>query len=587
MSADAPELSRDVVEPPRSRREESPFRVGRIGRDANPIWMRELRQAARLGRTPVILAVLTVLMTLLMASIGGIMATTSSPAQTGVVLFQTYFSIAFFVVALVGPAVAANAVASEREGRTWEALLLTGLRPGPVARGKFLAAYTAIGLYIVMLAPVGAIPFLFGGVTATEVVVAFVFLFLIALLAVAFGLALSSKLASLRAAIVLTLLLAFPLAIAAYSAFGVGLSVGAHKLWPGVPEGPPIWLPTAYDRATFGVEYVVYLVALPVALVTLPAWFLYEITIANLCTPTDDRSTGIKRWFLVATPLLTILAGVPAGVMTGSDRLGGAILGMSALASYLAFCAFLFQGEPIGASRRVKAQWERLRASRFRRFLGPSLPGATVLQLALGVPALLALGGFAALLLGSMTPAVGATSVATTRMEQMVAFAGYAVAFYVFVVGAASYLRARTSTAMAARVLLFGVLFAVAVGPWVVAAIGGLIADAASRQDALAIGAPSPFYVIVMLDAIDDLSPNQTLITAGAVAAGSWALLGAFLAIASGRRCHGIVARHEAMLAEAERRLADEDEAARAAELAAAAPVEAPAPEGSAPAAEP
>src|SRR5204862_273658 len=83
---------------------------------------------------PITLAVVSILMTLLMASIGGIMSTTSSPASTGVALFQVFFSLAFFVVVLVGPAVAANSIASEREGRTWEAVVLTGMRPGEVER---------------------------------------------------------------------------------------------------------------------------------------------------------------------------------------------------------------------------------------------------------------------------------------------------------------------------------------------------------------------------------------------------------------------------------------------------------------------
>src|SRR4051812_14085165 len=186
------------------------FRVDRLQSEPNPIWIRELRQAARLARTPVILTVLAILMTLLIASIGGIVSAESSPANTGVVLFQTFFSIAYFVVTVVGPAVAANSIASEREGRTWEAVILTGLSPATIARGKFLAAFTAIGMYVVMLAPVGALPFLFGGVTATEVVVAFAGLFLIALLGVALGLAVSSKMDSLRAAILVTLLVAFP-----------------------------------------------------------------------------------------------------------------------------------------------------------------------------------------------------------------------------------------------------------------------------------------------------------------------------------------------------------------------------------------
>jgi len=85
-----------------------------------------------------------------------------------------------FVVTVVGPAIAANSIASEREGRTWEAVLLTGLSPKDITRGKFLAAFTTICLYVVVLAPVGALSFLFGGVTATEVIVAFAFLVMLA-----------------------------------------------------------------------------------------------------------------------------------------------------------------------------------------------------------------------------------------------------------------------------------------------------------------------------------------------------------------------------------------------------------------------
>jgi hypothetical protein len=160
---------------PMSRRlvDRARFRVDLFKTEPNPIWIRELRQAARLARTPVILTVFAILMTLLIASIGGIVSADESPATTGVVLFQVFFSLAYMVVTVVGPAVAANSIASEREGRTWEAVILTGLSPGVIARGKFLAAFTAIGMYIVMLAPVGALPFLFGGVTATETVVAF------------------------------------------------------------------------------------------------------------------------------------------------------------------------------------------------------------------------------------------------------------------------------------------------------------------------------------------------------------------------------------------------------------------------------
>ena len=156
-----------------------------------------------------------------------------------------FFSIGFFVVMIVGPAVAANSVASER-GQDVGGRAPHGLTPKDIARGKFYAAYTTIALYIVMLAPVGALSFLFGGVNALEVVVAFLFLFLVAGLAVAFGLAVSSFMSSLRGAIVVTLILAIYIGPAAYSTFGFGCSLGIHALWREVPEALPIWLPLAY-----------------------------------------------------------------------------------------------------------------------------------------------------------------------------------------------------------------------------------------------------------------------------------------------------------------------------------------------------
>ena len=531
------------------------FRVDRLKNEPNPIWIRELRQAARLVRTPVILTTACVLMTMLIASIGGLVSADQSPAYTGVVLFQVFFSLAYFVVTVVGPAVAANSIASEREGRTWEAVILTGLSPGTIARGKFLGAFTAIGMYIVMLAPVGALPFLFGGVTAMETVVAFTFLFLIALLSVAFGLAISSKMASLRAAIVVTLLLIFPITLIAFGTFGWGMSYAAHKAWSGVPQDLPIWLPVAYERATFDVSYVVFLLVLPVTAVVLPAWFLYEVTIANLTSMTDDRSTGLKRWFLVAAPMLTIAAIVPVFAVSLSERLVSVAAGVSALLVFFSFCVFLFMGDPIGPSRRVTAAWDEAGAGAFRRFLGPGVMRSAVLVLLLGVGSLVVLSGVGAVAMSSAT--------SDDRLSALVFF-GYATGFFVFLVGLGAYLRSRTSTSMVSRVLLFTILFAIAAGPWIFAVIADLVNDTTSHN-AYVIASPSPFYVFMMVDSIQR-SRGELLVIAGLVAIAVWASLGLFFLLLARGRCAKIIAAHEAMLAETDRILAAEDAAeARAA----------------------
>jgi ABC-type transport system involved in multi-copper enzyme maturation permease subunit len=533
------------------------FRVERLKTEPNPIWIRELKQAARLARTPIVLTVVAVLMTLLIASIGGIVSTEAAPAKTGVVLFQVFFSLAYFVVTLVGPAVAANSIASEREGRTWEAVLLTGTPPGEIARGKFLGAYTAIGMYVVMLAPVGALPFLFGGVTALEVVVAFLFLFLIALLSVAFGLAISSKMTSLRVAIVITLLLAFPMTIIAYSVGGVVLSMAAHRAWPDIADGAPIWLPSAYARVPFGLEYVVFLFALPLAAVVLPAWFLYEVTIANLTSPTDDRSSGLKRWFAVAVPVLTASAAVPVLAVTPSDRIEAVVGAMCGMLVFLSFAVFLFAGDPIGPSRRVVAHWDRRGAGPLRRFFGPGVMPSAWLLLVFGVVSLAALAALGLVVLDDPT----ITNV-ERKQQQLVCFAAYCVTFYVFLVGLAAMLRARTSTPVVARVLLFTALFAVSVGPWIVAAVAGIIADSRGGADsALAIGAPSPFYVFLMIAKIDD-PDGEAILIAGVAAMLAWMTIGMGLLGGARARCAKVLAEQAAALAQTEAMLRQEDEAA-------------------------
>ena len=542
-------------------------------RETNAIWMREMRQSARLGRTPWILFTLTLAISLLMCSIGGLAAAEhASPAQLGGALFQVFFSIAYMVVVIVGPAVAANSIASEREGKTWEAVLLTGLTPKDIARGKFLAAYTTIALYIVVLAPVGALSFLFGGVTAIEVVVAFAFLFLIAALAVAFGLAVSSLMSSLRGAIVVTLMLAICIGPFLYSVFGFGASFAIHKQWHEVPEAFPIWLPLAYSRATFGIEYVLILMVLPLLLLVVPAWFLYETTISNLTGDADDKSTGLKRWFTFCTPLLTVACAVPS-LLSDSDsgRLGFAIVGVIAFSCHVGFSTMLFVFEPLGPSRRVRIHWQRVRAGALTRFFGPGLTKTSILVMLLGVVGMTAISFVTMAALETL----GTSSDKQTKVLQIFVFSAYATPFFVFVVGLNSWLRARGNSPWIARLISGGVLFLIAAGPWVVAAIGGVLAKT-DEKDWLVVGSPSPFYAFAMMAALESSSSGHLLtIPVGLCCATGWGALGLALLAASGRRCSRTVAQHDAAVAQAEQAL-DAEEAARLAAVQAQAPSQTP-----------
>ncbi|MBN4050276.1 ABC transporter permease [Desulfobulbus sp. AH-315-M07] len=525
------------------------YRVALWRSQPNALWMREMRQSTRLQRTPVILTVLIVVVALLMVTLGTSLSATLSPAESGNVLFHVFFSVAYFVVTLLGPALAANSIASEREGKTWEAVLLTGMRPAQIARGKFFAAYTSIGMYIVALAPVGALPFLFGGITVLEVVVAFGFLFIIALLSVAFGLALSAKAQTLRGALLVTLFLAIPMSVFFYFVGGVSLSYAAHSAWRGVSGGPPVWLPLAYGRAEFGVPYVVFLIALPVAMLTLPAWLLYEITTANLSSVTDDRAYGVKRWYLVTTPIAALSCAIPMIAVAPADVATAAVVGISLFLCHVVFCAFLFQGDALGPSRRVKLMLEN--AGRFRRALGPGVSKASRIQLGMSVLAIAGITLAGVLIVDtSLLPP-------TRQREEIAIFATYSAGFTVFVIGLAAHLRARAPNASGPRVLLLLFLFTLLALPWVIAAMTGIVGRGGIYSMSMTVAAPSPFYAIVALKGLG--AGKLTPVYASAIMAAIYAALGLLFLVLAGRRSKKLVEQYEGIYAEADRRLAEED----------------------------
>jgi hypothetical protein len=120
-------------------------------------------------------------------------------------------------------------------------------------------------------------------------------------------------------------------------------------------------------------------------------------------------------------------------------------------------------------------------------------------------------------------------------------------------------------------VLLFTVLFAVVVGPWIVAAITGLLSRPGASGDALLVASPSPLYAFVMVDKLSYTSTTAAsgAIFAGGVCAAIWAVLGFGFLAAAKRRCDIIIRQHEAALAQTDQLLAQEDEAAAAAAEAA------------------
>ena len=519
----------------------------------NPVLLREMRQAARLTRTPVTLSIVTIISGLLVCAIGGAASTEAPPAEVGTILYQAFFSLAFAVVAWIGPGVAALTIVGERAGRTWEPLVLTGLSPRAVARGKFLASMSYVGLYLATLAPVGALPFLFGGVTATEVLLGYALLAVFAVIAVGFGLAVSSGAATPAMALLVTLPLSVAGSLVTYFGLGVGGSVLAHEVWSSVPGGTPVWLPTAYARADWGATYVMYLVALPLGVATVLAGFFREVTIANLSDPSDDRSTGLKRWFVSACLVSTALGALPPWLSRGKTW-PAAMLAQGGIALLATFALFVLSSDPPGPSRRVLASWQKDGAGALGRFLGPGIARTAVLLAAATVSSELAL-----MLVGWATTH---TMPSGHHAESAVAFGAYASCFFIFLGGFAIFARSLPESRLPPRGLLALVLFAAVAGPLFVLAIAGLTTSWIDRS--FWIAAPSPLYVFAMIESFETLTPKPNVVFAGTAAMIGWAALGAVLGAIGNRRLE----RHQTTVREAwqrlEARLRAEDEAAGA-----------------------
>jgi hypothetical protein len=331
-----------------------------------------------------------------------------------------------------------------------------------------------------------------------------------------------------------------------YVAGGFGMSLLAHATWPEVPNIAPVWLPLAYTRARFDGWYVLLLIALPLGVVSLSLWFLYELTVARLSTDADDRVSGLKRWYLVALPIVTAIAAIP-GIMTrGPNRLSAWLGGLGGLFFFLTFSAFVFVGDALAAPRRVEFRWQRRGAGWMARVLGPGLVQTAMLLL---VTSLLSLATYALTGAGVMSreAAKGAPPIASIAL---LCTSEYWSAFFVFIVGFLIWARVRADSASGARVLSTMIAAVAIAAPWIAFLTFGYAA-AQRMHDTLVIAAPSPLYSFVMVAAIEKGEPHVAL-TSGLLCSLGWISMGFVLFGLGARRATRIVAEQRTLRAHLE-----------------------------------
>lgn len=330
-----------------------------IVRDPNPILLKELRATLR---TPLFirflyLAIGLVAIVVLMGS-AGVSEGNTAPAEVGRAIFHLFFSTLAVVLLFAAPSQAASAFTLEKETKTWESLLLSGMSPTRVVLGKFFAIYGSILLVVIAVAPVIGVAFLFGGVSPVAVLVGFYWLLGCVAIAVSFGIAVSVRLDSTRASVAATTVIFVPLAMM-WSGMIVALGEVARSEW-GTPFDGPIWFGPAFAERTGELDAWLLLLGLPTFFFAMVSWLNLSGAIAGIDAPGVDRSSGLKRWSIFAA------AGTGATVvgltflMTDADDAGAVlvIFGMMSLAFVFTLIALVFANEPplpprLGAPKQV------------------------------------------------------------------------------------------------------------------------------------------------------------------------------------------------------------------------------------------
>ncbi len=197
----------------------------------NPVILKELRGRMRGARAFVVLTVYLLLLGAFTALIYVAVAESAlavggqvNMGEIGRTLFTGIIGIEMMLVAFIAPAFTAGAISGEREHQTYELLRTTLLAPSKLVLGKLLAALFYVLLLLLAAVPLQSIAFFFGGVAETEVILAFVILFVTALLFCTMGLYFSSRARRTMSASVVTY------AVAAFITFGLPMILGSILL---------------------------------------------------------------------------------------------------------------------------------------------------------------------------------------------------------------------------------------------------------------------------------------------------------------------------------------------------------------------
>ena len=135
----------------------------------NPIYKRETKAAVRTIRLPLIIVIFNGLLALvallsMYSNVEQVKVTADIQYTAFLDLYGFVGSLEFVLLILIMPALTSSTISSERERKTLDIMLTTGLTPEKIVQGKLAAACTSLFLIIVSSFPVMALVFVYGGI---------------------------------------------------------------------------------------------------------------------------------------------------------------------------------------------------------------------------------------------------------------------------------------------------------------------------------------------------------------------------------------------------------------------------------------
>jgi len=194
----------------------------------NPVLARELKQRMRGKLTWLVvtgyLAILALILRFVYLgasqSSGSDFGNPLASASVGRSIFHWLLFFMLMLVCFIVPGLTASAISGERERQTLVSLQVTMLRPRSIVLGKLLSSLAFTAFLVMASLPLLSVPFLVGGVSATEVVKGVVMILLTAVVLACLAVASSALLRRTQAATVIAYGLTAALTIGTFIVYG-------------------------------------------------------------------------------------------------------------------------------------------------------------------------------------------------------------------------------------------------------------------------------------------------------------------------------------------------------------------------------